>query len=156
MTDSDNAAPARVVVIDDHPMVREATATYLARDPDLEIVGAAETGAQGIELCQRLRPAAVVLDLGLPDMSGLDVLRALRQLPRPPYVLMQSGTIDRVFVDAALQAGASGYIDKATPPQDLIDAVRAVLRGETKVLRGTALLAEFGDVGEDTGRRDAR
>ncbi len=137
--------PARVVVIDDLPIVRESTVAYLARDPDMEIVGTAETGAQGIELCQRLRPAAVVLDLSLPDMSGLDVARELRRLPRPPAILMQSGTIDRATVEAALRVGASGYIDKAAPPQDLIDAVRAVLRGETGVLRGTALLAEFGD-----------
>lgn len=104
--------PTRIVVVEGHPIMREATAAYLTRNPNLEIVGAAETGARGIELCQRLRPAVVVLDLGLPDMSGLDVLR---RLPRPPYVLMQSGMIGRAFVAAALQARASDYIDKATP-----------------------------------------
>jgi DNA-binding NarL/FixJ family response regulator len=141
----DGLVQNHVVVVDDHPLVRQSTADYLARDPALEVVGTAETGAQGIELCQRLRPGVVVLDLSLPDMSGLDVARELRRLPQPPAILMQSGTIDRVIVEAALRVGASGYIDKGTSPDELIDAVHAVLRGETGVLRGRALLAQFAE-----------
>jgi len=142
----DDPPPARVVVVDNQHFVRERTSGYLAREPAFEVVGGAATGAQGIAVCRRLRPDLVVLDVDLPDMSGIDVATALRALPQSPLILMQSGTRDPYIVWGALQAGARGYVDKAAAPGELVSALQAVLRGESPVLRGVTLPAH-GDGG---------
>lgn len=127
------AAPARrlsVLLVEDHALVREGTRELLAMDPALRVIGEAERGLEAVTLAAELRPDLVVLDLGLPDIGGIEVSQRLRALPDPPHVLILSVHDDSDYVLASLRAGATGYMLKTVSASDLIAAVWACAHGE--------------------------
>jgi DNA-binding NarL/FixJ family response regulator len=134
----------RVLVVDDHPIWREAVAKDLAA-AGLEVCGTASNVAQAVHVATATRPDVVVLDLQLPDGSGVDVARALVGLDPPPRILVLSASGERPDVLAAMTAGATGYLVKSASTAELIDAVKTVARGEAVFTPAVAglLLGEY-------------
>lgn len=121
----------RVVVVDDHPLFREAVSRLLKQGEDIRVVAQAGTGAEARRIAKRLRPDLVLLDVELPDASGIDVARQLASLDRPPGILMLSAFADGGQVAAAMKAGARGYLAKTVGREHLLDSIRAVAGGAT-------------------------
>jgi two-component system NarL family response regulator len=119
----------RIMMVDDHRMLREALRAPLAAERDLEIVAEAGNGGEALERLEQVRPDLLLLDIALPDMTGIDVARqALARLPELRIVAL-SGYADKMFVDEMLKAGARAYVVKSAGTQELIFAIRAVLAG---------------------------
>lgn len=119
----------RVVLVDDHPVVRSGLKAWLDSREGIEVVGEAETARDAASLVGALAPDVVVLDLKLPDGSGLDVLSQIRDSDDPPgVVVLTSFGDDRDIVDA-IEGGADGFLHKDAAPSEIEDAVRAVARG---------------------------
>jgi len=120
----------RVLVVDDHAVVREGLRSFLELQDGLEVVGDAADGAAGIEAAERLRPDVVLLDLVMPGVDGLAALRALRErLPGTRAIVLTSFADDDKLLPA-LRAGAAGYLLKTAPPAEVARAVRAAYAGE--------------------------
>lgn len=123
--------PIRILLVDDHEIVRRGIAALLASEPDLEVVGEAADGRQAIDLAERLRPDVVLMDLVLPELDGVAATRAIHER-RPEtqvLVLTSFGTDDKLF--PAIKAGALGYLLKDTSPQELVEAIRQAAAGHT-------------------------
>jgi two-component system response regulator DevR len=114
----------RVLVIEDHPIMRAGVRGVLSKAPDIEIVGESCNGGEAVGLVLRLRPDVVLLDIGLPDVSGLAVLPMIKAAAGDVRVIMYSCACDEPSVYAAVAAGASGYLVKSAKPRELIDAIR--------------------------------
>jgi DNA-binding NarL/FixJ family response regulator len=127
-----------VLLVDDHAVVREGYRRLLERSADIRVVGEAGNGADAYQLLCLHKPAVVVMDISLPDVSGIETAR--RMLAREPdvRVLVFSMHEEAIFAARALQAGARGYITKVSAPEILVDAVRAVARGEIFLSRDIA------------------
>jgi DNA-binding NarL/FixJ family response regulator len=120
----------RILVADDHGIVRSGIRLLLERQPDFEVVAEAADGAEAVELALSTRPDLCVLDVGMPLLTGLQAAREIRaQLPQA-RVLILSMHDDERYLFEALKAGASGYVLKREADTDLVDAIRAVVRGE--------------------------
>jgi DNA-binding NarL/FixJ family response regulator len=137
--------PVRVLLADDHQLMREGTAALLGADERIEVVGLARDGREALALCERRRPDVVLLDLNMPVLGGLDVCARLRRADGPE-VLMLTVSEEEPDLYAALRVGASGYLTKDVPPAELIEAVLAVARGEPRIAPAMAsrMLAELG------------
>ncbi|MCW0216099.1 MAG: response regulator transcription factor [Pseudonocardia sp.] len=122
--------PARVMVVDDHPVVRDGVALLLRGEPSLVVVGAAESGRAALERAPALRPDLVLLDLRLPDMLAPEVVVALRAVCPAARIVVFTAHGDHHGVRAALDAGAHGALIKDAAVTDLVAALRKVLRGE--------------------------
>jgi len=124
--------PIRVVIADDHPLYRVGLRSLVERSPDLELVGEAATGAEAVALATKHRPHVVVMDLRMPEMSGIEATRRIAELPAPPetrvLVLTMSEDDDSLF--AAMRAGARGYFRKDADSGDLVQAIRTVAAGD--------------------------
>ena len=128
-------AVIRLAVIDDHPAIATAIAAALADRPDVLLVGTATTPAAGLELVERERPDVVVCDLWLDgEPGGLDILARLTAAApaSPPRILILSGFDQPSFLRAAWEGGAAGYVSKASDVADIVEAIEAVARGETR------------------------
>jgi DNA-binding NarL/FixJ family response regulator len=121
----------RVVIVEDHTLLREGTRHILEQSQDIEVVGEAGRGDEAVELIERLAPDVVLLDMRLPGMNGIEVARAVTGKHREIRVLLLSAYDDEEYVAEALNAGASGYMLKTTPGAKLVEAVRAVHSGAT-------------------------
>ncbi len=119
----------RVLVADDHVMVREGLATVLSADGDIDVVGAAANGAEAIELATALAPDVVVMDLSMPVVDGVAATRGIRDARPTARVLVLTSFTDRDRVRRAIEAGAIGYQLKDAEPADLRAAVRAAHAG---------------------------
>jgi len=122
--------PYQIFIVEDHPVIRELYTHLLKRATDLVICGAATNGAQALAAISTVKPDLVLLDLGLPDMSGLEVLRELHRTYPTLAVLVVSGQGEALYAVPALQAGAQGYLDKLGLAETLLTAIYQVLNGE--------------------------
>jgi len=119
----------RVLIVDDHPVVRGGLRIIAEVDATLEIVGEAANAAEALLATRQLRPDVVLLDMRLPDRSGLEVCRALKAQPAPPRVLFLTSFADNALVLDAMEAGGDGYLLKDNEPHQIAAAIRTVLRG---------------------------
>lgn len=123
-------APIRIIVIDDHPIVRQGISSLLSNYKQLELVGEAENGRDGLQLLKQTQPDVTLLDISLPGESGLDILRKIRRQQPKAKVLMLTSYDDDDFVISALRAGAQGYVLKNVSDEMLVQSIEAVYRGE--------------------------
>lgn len=120
----------RVVLIDDHTVLRDGLKMLLSLEPDLAVVGEAGSGRAGIDVAQAKRPDVVVTDVGLPDVDGVEVTRTLRELLPETRVLVLTVHDEDHYVFTLIQAGASGYLLKNAAGTDLVNAIRTVASGK--------------------------
>jgi len=120
----------RILLADDHPLVRQAIGVALRRQPDLEVVGEATNGTQALERIRELRPDIALLDLKMSPLNGLQVLAALAKEDISTRVLVLSAFSDGADVHEALMAGAAGYLTKDQPLGEIREGIRRVARGE--------------------------
>jgi two-component system response regulator NreC len=119
----------RILLVDDHAVVRGGLKMLLAADPEIEIVGEAETGREGLRLADELQPDVVLMDISMPDMNGIDATRQIKaQHPEIAVLALTMHEDDQYFFEM-LSAGASGYVPKRAAPNDLISAIHAVRGG---------------------------
>lgn len=120
----------RVYIVDDHPFVREGLKTYLSTDPEIRIVGEAGDGVTALPALKELVPEVAIIDLHLPKMSGVEVIKALRESQSRTQVIVLSSFCEDDEIIAAIDAGALSYLLKDSPPEKLLAAVKATQRGE--------------------------
>lgn len=127
------AGPARVLIVDDHELAREALISILGRERDLDVVGEATAGDTATALARRLRPDVVLMDVRMPGMDGLAATRAIKtELPNTRVLLLTTYDSEE-YVLEGLRAGADGYLLKGASKREVLGAIRAVLRGERLV-----------------------
>jgi len=119
----------RILLVDDHAVVRAGLRMLLGVDPELMIAGEAETGAEGVRLACELAPDVVLMDISMPDMNGIEATRRIKELCPDVVVLALTMHEDDQYFFEMLAAGASGYVPKRAAPNDLISAIHAVHRG---------------------------
>ncbi len=137
--------PIRVVLADDHPLIRAGIRGELEKADDIKVVGEASNGSEALQLAEKLLPDVLLLDVEMPGLSGIDVARHLRSIGSPVLILALSAHDDEQYVFGLLESGASGYLVKDEVPETIIEAVRGVAQGEegwlsrrvtAKVMRG--------------------
>ncbi len=135
----------RILLAEDHALVRHGFRMILAAQPDMEIVGEAGNGREAIELAQTLKPDVVVMDVAMPELNGIEATRRLLELAPRTRVLALSMHKDAVYVREILRAGARGYLLKDSADADLLVAVRAVAKGEGYLSPGVsdAVLSDY-------------
>ncbi len=141
---TDRGGIVRVVLADDDPFVRRILAQYVGRAPDLAVVGSASSGAEAVALTGRLTPDVIVMDLRMPDGDGIAATRTVRRLHPAVKVVVLTALGDRESLNAAVRAGAAGFLVKAAKPQAIIDTIRLVARGHG-VLPGEELARMWDD-----------
>jgi DNA-binding NarL/FixJ family response regulator len=119
--------------VDDHPVLREGLALIIESQPDLQVVAEAGTGKQAIALFEQQLPDITLMDLGLPDINGIDVIKELRGQHPDARIIVLTTYLGDVQALRALQAGASGYLLKGTLRRDLLDTIRSVHAGQRHV-----------------------
>ena len=120
----------RILLADDHPVVRQGLKTFFATQPDLEVVAEAATGAEAVARATELRPDVALLDLVMPDGGGIEAAAQIREASPATKVIVLTSYAEDENVIPALKAGAAGYLLKDVEPQELADGVRRVHRGE--------------------------
>jgi DNA-binding NarL/FixJ family response regulator len=139
----------RLLSVDDHPLLREGIAAIINCQSDMSVVGTASNGKEGIEAVRTLKPDVTLLDLQLPDLSGIDVLIAIRSEFADASVIVLTTFERDVEVQRALKAGARGYLLKSMPPKQMLDTIRQVHAGKKSIPPEIAAgLAEH--VGDET------
>ncbi|MEX2541618.1 MAG: response regulator transcription factor [Trueperaceae bacterium] len=131
---------ARLMLVDDHPVVRQGLGSFLALQNDLQVVAEAGTLADALELASTTKIDLVLLDLQLPDGNGLTLIPKLLALPEPPRVLVLTSFLEEDYVREAVRRGASGYLLKHAGTGLLLDGVRSALRGELPLDPGAVRL----------------
>lgn len=143
-----NRPGIRVFSVDDHPLLREGIAAIVNSQPDMELVSQASTGREAIQQFRQHRPDVTLMDLRLPDLSGVDATIAIRSEFPDARILMLTTFEGDVEIQRALEAGARGYVLKSTPPRELVEAIRQVHAGKKRISAEVAAhLAEH--VGEE-------
>jgi DNA-binding NarL/FixJ family response regulator len=138
----------RVLCVDDHPLLREGIAVVINSQPDMSVVAEAASGAEAIEAFRRFRPDVTLMDLRLPDMSGIDALVAIRSEFRDACVVVLTTFEGDAEMHRALEAGARAYLLKSMPAAALVDSIRKVHAGKKHIPpQVAASLAEY--VGDD-------
>jgi len=123
----------RVLLVDDHAVVRAGLKAVLGAAPDVDVVGEADDGERALELVPGLTPDVVVMDLTMAGMDGISATRALLEMPDPPRVLVLTMHEEEEYLVPVLEAGAAGYLMKSAADRQLLDAVRTVARGDMYV-----------------------
>ncbi|BCX81651.1 two-component system, NarL family, invasion response regulator [Methylomarinovum caldicuralii] len=123
--------PVRILLVDDHPVVRSGLRRYLEMHPDLVLVGEANQGKSGYHAFVSLQPDVTLLDIALPDVSGLEILRRICQRDPQARILLLSMYENSLLMERALQNGACGYLSKRHGPEFLVTAIRRIAAGET-------------------------
>ena len=127
------AVPIRVVLVDDHAVIRAGLEQLLAGTEDIEVVGSAGNGAEALDVVREIRPDVVLMDLQMPDVDGVVATRAIMAERLGVDVLVLTSFSDSERIIAALDAGAVGYLLKDADPEDVLQGIRAVSRGESPI-----------------------
>lgn len=138
MLSSVKSPVTRILVVDDHPVVRKGLAELFREEPDFEVCGEAGTVADALGAAQRARPDVAIVDITLGAESGLDLLARLGEMSPPVHVLVLSGHDERLYAERALRAGALGYVMKDQAADELVAAIRRVASGRSYVSPETA------------------
>src|ERR671932_1191406 len=136
---SPRAEPARLLIADDHDLVRDGYQRMLDREPDLEVIGEAKNGREAVELCRELRPDLVLMDVRMPEMDGLEATRAIKEELPQTSVLVVTTYDNPDYLFEAVEAGAAGYVLKDAPKRQLLGAVRRALNGESPLNQELAM-----------------
>jgi DNA-binding NarL/FixJ family response regulator len=145
------AGSARLLLVDDHNLVREGIRAVLEGEPDLLVVGEAANGREAVELCKELRPDLVLMDVRMPEMDGLAATRAIKEeLPQTSVVMVTMHESPDYLLEA-IKAGAAGYILKDAAGERLVEAVRRTLEGDAPLNEGLAMQLLQRLAGEDEG-----
>jgi NarL family two-component system response regulator LiaR len=154
-------APIRILLVDDHDMVRRGIAVFLLTNEDLLLVGEAANGAEALEQCAALRPEVVLMDLMMPVMDGITAIRAIRERYADTQVIALTSFSEEKLVEKALQAGAIGYLYKNVSVDELAAAIRAARVGRptlapeaTKVLIHKTTQPQPPTLGQDLTERE--
>ena len=143
----------RLVIADDHYLVRNGLRGMMDREPDLEVVGEAENGLEALKLCQKLAPDLVLMDVRMPEMNGLEATRAIKEVLPTTTVLVVTTHEDPEYLFEALRVGASGYVLKDAPKRRLLDAIRRAVNGEAPLNQELAVQL-IRRLAEETKKRD--
>jgi DNA-binding NarL/FixJ family response regulator len=130
MTNSSKST-IRVLLADDHVVVRAGIRQFLEQDPDIQIISEASNGLEAVDQIEQFKPDVTVLDIQMPKMSGIDVTRWIRARNLPIGILVLTAYDEEPYVQAVLRAGANGYVLKTAEPQEIIDAVKDVFQGKS-------------------------
>lgn len=147
-------AKTRILLVDDHVVLRDGLKVLLESEENLAVVGGAQTGAEAIEQARLLHPDVIVMDLGLPDMSGLEAVKEIRAEDPDVRIIVLSMYVRREFVVPALEAGCHGYIPKSSTHDSLLEAIPVVMRGE-RYLHPKAATALVGSLVEEKSEAEA-
>ncbi len=120
----------KVVIADDHNLVREAWVLLLSRDPHLSIIATCENGEQAITICKDLIPDVVLMDINMEPINGIEATRAIREFSTEIKIIGISVHTDLPYLNALMLAGADGYVTKNSPGEEMIKAIRLVMKGE--------------------------
>lgn len=137
---STSRVPAKILIVDDHPLVREALATRIALQPDMQVSGEAATEDEAIALVSQIGPDLVLVDIALKSGHGIELVKQIKSRHPSVKTLVVSGFQESLYAERSLRAGALGYLNKQESNEKVIEAIRTVLRGERFV-------------SEDIGRR---
>jgi DNA-binding NarL/FixJ family response regulator len=146
---------AKVLIVDDHPVVREGLAMHLATQPDLEVCGEAEDLPGALALLASARPDVAIIDLSLRNSSGIELIRRIKDRDQAVRILVWSMYPENLYAERALRAGAQGYLNKGRATHHVLDAVRAVLQGRVYVSGAMAEQLLKGVVGRKPEGRPA-
>lgn len=148
--------PIRLILADDHALLRQGTAELLRREPDLEVIGEASNGLEAVELASSLRPDLVAMDVRMPTLSGLEATRRLREIAPEVRVLVLTAYDEDQYIFSLLQAGASGYLLKSAPVSELVKAIHRVCQGDTPLdpLIARKLVLRVSDQGARASREE--
>jgi DNA-binding NarL/FixJ family response regulator len=144
--------PIRLLIVDDHPVVRDGLRGIFEGDPEFDVVGEASDGSSGVEAADRLRPDVILMDLRMPGLDGAGAIRELAARSNPARVLVLTTFDTDSDVAPAIEAGATGYLLKDSPRDALVRAVRAAFRGESVLAPSVAtrLLSQLRAPASDT------
>ena len=120
----------KVMIVDDHPIIRQGLARMIAQEPDIAVCGGADNVADAMEQIREERPDVVVVDMSLRDSYGIDLIAHVKALDESIKLIVWSMFDDKVFAERALRAGAMGYVNKREPVSSVVEGIRQVLRGE--------------------------
>lgn len=124
-----NTKPLRLLLVDDHQIVRTGLRMLFQSEPDMQVVGEAGSGAEAIKAVQALRPDVVIMDVAMPGMTGIEATQQIKSISPETAILALTMHEDEQYFFAMLNAGASGYIPKRAAPDDLVSAIRVVAEG---------------------------
>jgi len=148
----------RILLADDHAVLREGMRNLLEREKDLEVVGEASDGEEAVELVSELKPAVVLMDIVMPKLSGIEATKQIKQVSPATIVLILTAYSDIRYILGLLEAGASGYLLKSARGNEIIGAIRAVCSGESVLdpVVTRKLLERAGGTAKETGNAKER
>ncbi len=145
----------RIVIADDHPIVRQGLATVLSQEEDLEVVGQAGNGLEAVAQAQKLHPDIILMDLQMPEMDGVEAIQEIKMETSDIGIIILTTYVTDDYIFRGIEAGARGYLLKDSPPEEVLKAIRAVHKGESLIQPKVAsrLLDRFSQLARapDTG-----
>lgn len=126
----------KIMIIDDHPIVRKGISALLAQEPDLEVCGEAETMGEALQVMNKSNPDVMIVDIALKGSDGLELIKSVRYQNEGVYILVMSMYDESLYAERALRAGANGYIMKEAVDENIVVAIRRILSGEIYVSEG--------------------